>query len=55
MGLLRYEYKLSKRSATAQKWYPYGSKDMIYVNEAGLYALILGSRKAQAREFNAAG
>jgi prophage antirepressor-like protein len=30
---------------------PSGPQDMLYVNEAGLYALILGSRKPQAREF----
>jgi prophage antirepressor-like protein len=30
---------------------PSGPQDMIYVNEPGLYALILGSRKPRAREF----
>lgn len=30
---------------------PTGAQEMLYANEAGLYTLILGSRKAKAKEF----
>ena len=43
--------KLKKLRGASETKFSYNARSLIYITEAGLYALIFGSQKAEAREF----